>query len=143
MIVFISCTKKKRETPCKAKDMYSESQWFRLALKYAEKLKPAYIYILSAKYGLLELDDIIEPYEKTLIHKKTNEIKVWSKMVADQMKQKNINQQETAVFLCGKPYRKYLRNLFAHSIVPCEHLGIGRQMALFKNEVTNEKDSSF
>lgn len=48
-----------------AKDMYV-SDLFKKSLEYARRLNPAKIYILSAKYGLLELDDMIEPYEITL-----------------------------------------------------------------------------
>jgi cytoplasmic iron level regulating protein YaaA (DUF328/UPF0246 family) len=135
MIVFISCTKKKANASCKAKDMYSESQWFRLALQYAMQLNPTHIYILSAKYGLLELDDVICPYEKTLIHQNDKEVKKWSKMVIEQIKKKNINQRDTAVFLCGKPYRKYLKSCFVNPIAPCEYLRFGKQMAFFKKEI--------
>ena len=35
-------------------------------LKFAKSLNPDNIFILSAKYGLIDLDEEIEPYDKTL-----------------------------------------------------------------------------
>ena len=66
MNVFISCVKSKRKTKAKARDMYI-SPLFRYSLKYALSLTSENkIYILSAKYGLLKLDEVIDPYELTL-----------------------------------------------------------------------------
>ena len=133
MIIFISCTKTKAKEICKAKDMYSPSQWFRLAYRYAKSLKPSAIYILSAKYGLLSPDDEIKPYEKTLVSEKDAEIRKWSLMVAKQIKAKVANREEAVVFLCGKNYRKYIQNLFPKHTAPVSHYGIGKQMQFFKN----------
>lgn len=68
MIVFLSCVKLKRNSPCKARNMYI-SDLFQKSLAYAMQLNPRNIYILSAKYGLLGLDDYIEPYNQTLNEK--------------------------------------------------------------------------
>ena len=64
-IVLISCVSKKLVHAAKVRDIYV-SPLFRLNLAYAESLKPDAIYVLSAKHGLLPLDDQIEPYELTL-----------------------------------------------------------------------------
>lgn len=135
MIIFISCTKRKLNNKCEAKDMYSASTWFRYAYKYAKSLNPAHIYILSAKYGLLGEHDIITPYEKTLHGAKEKDIKQWSLKVAGQIKQRNINTNEKAVFLCGKNYRKYIKNLFTEYEEPTAHLGIGKQVKYFKENI--------
>jgi len=55
-IVLISCSSKKSAHKSKAKNLYI-STLFRLSLAYAKKLKPDKIFILSAKYGLLNLND--------------------------------------------------------------------------------------
>jgi len=47
--------------------MYSASDLFSKAYSYAVK-NYDFVVILSAKYGLLFLDDKIEPYELTLIN---------------------------------------------------------------------------
>ena len=67
-IVLISCVSQKLSHRAKAKDLYV-STLFRLNLKYAKILNPDAIYILSAKHGLLSLEQEIEPYEQTLNRK--------------------------------------------------------------------------
>jgi len=48
----ISCTKRKKDFPCKASEMYSASDLFRKAYAYCYKNYDN-VAILSAKYGLL------------------------------------------------------------------------------------------
>ena len=76
MIVFLSYVKSKRDSPCAARDMYT-SDLFQKSLAYAMQLKPRKVYILSAKYGLLELDDQIEPYNQTLNKMNEEKKKEW------------------------------------------------------------------
>jgi hypothetical protein len=64
-VVLLSCVKSKLTHCCRAGDMYT-SPLFRKMMAYAESLRPKRIFILSAKYGLLRPDDLIEPYEQTL-----------------------------------------------------------------------------
>ena len=81
----ISCTKSKQNYPCKASEMYSNSNLFRKAYAYATK-NYDFVAILSAKYGLLFPDDEIEPYNLTLNNMKPLQRKEWAKKVFDQMK---------------------------------------------------------
>lgn len=134
MVVFLACTKKKQGNPCKAKEIYRASQLFRGGWSYAESLHPDEIWILSAKYGLLHPDMIIAPYNKTLIKERDAEVRRWSMMVAKQIEHAGINRRQKAIFLCGKPYRKYIQNLFPDHETPCEHMGIGKQMQFFKEK---------
>ncbi len=64
-IALISCVAKKQKNKSQAKDMYV-SPLFRGAYRYAKSLGVDKIYILSAKYGLLEELDVVEPYNVTL-----------------------------------------------------------------------------
>ncbi len=64
-IVLISCVSQKLPQRAKVKDLYI-STLFKFNLKYAEKLKPDDIFVLSAKHGLLPLEKEIEPYNETL-----------------------------------------------------------------------------
>lgn len=63
MIAFVGCVKSKKDHPCKAEEMYT-SDLFKKSLMYAKKADK--VYILSAKYGLVELDEVILPYQETL-----------------------------------------------------------------------------
>ncbi len=65
MIVFIGCRKSKLNCKAKAKDMYT-GNYFKKTLQFARTFNADKIFVLSAKYGLLELDDVISPYDLTL-----------------------------------------------------------------------------
>ena len=67
-VILIACGKDKKKEASKAKDLYQGS-YFKKTLEYTYILSKQYkadIYILSAKYGLLELNTIINPYNFTL-----------------------------------------------------------------------------
>lgn len=131
MIVFLSCVKSKRQNVCAAKDMYV-SDMFKKSLAYAETLNAKKIYILSAKYGLLELNDIIEPYNLTLNNMTEKQRKEWAYRVCKQCERKGIKYNEKIIFLCGENYRKYLMTKFQNSTAPLKNLGIGRQLSFYK-----------
>ncbi|WP_353763501.1 DUF6884 domain-containing protein, partial [Oceanithermus sp.] len=57
-IVLISCASKKMPHKAKAEELYT-SQLFRKSLEYARQLSPEKVFVLSAKYGLITLDDNI------------------------------------------------------------------------------------
>lgn len=138
MIVFLSCVKSKRKRRCEAQEMYI-SDLFIKSLQYAKQLKPTAIYILSAKYGLLKLNDMIEPYELTLNNMTEKQRKMWACKVIKQCQQKGINFNDKAIFLCGKHYRKYVMTKFKNSQAPLSHLGIGKQLQFYKNNIKSER----
>ena len=135
MNVFISCVKSKRKTKAKARDMYI-SPLFRYSLKYALSLTSENkIYILSAKYGLLKLNEVINPYELTLNTMSESEKKKWAYKVYLQMKKCGLNFDEDAIFLTGKNYRKYLITKFPNATAPLKNLGLGMQLSFYKNNI--------
>jgi hypothetical protein len=135
-IILISCVSKKEKSPTKAKDLYI-SPLFKYNLKYATLLKPDKIFILSAKYGLLRLDQTIEPYNLTLNTMKNKEILEWSEKVYSQLiKETNITN-DSFIFLAGKKYRQHLIPKINNYSIPLEGLSIGKQLKFLK-EKTNE-----
>lgn len=139
MNVFLSCVSKKRNYSCPASDMYI-SDLFKKSLAYATKITDhTNVYILSAKYGLLELDQQIEPYELTLNIMNKKQRKEWANKVLMQCKDKDISFDEEAVFLCGEKYREFLMKEFKNSTAPLKHMGIGEQLAFYKKEIYKEK----
>lgn len=130
-IVLISCVSKKLSQCAKAKDLYV-STLFKLNLKYANKLSPDGIYILSAKYGLLNLDQDINPYEQTLNNMRANEVKQWADRVIIQIKEVCVIEETDFVFLAGEKYRKYLIPHLRGVQIPLKGLGIGKQLQKLK-----------
>ena len=126
-IVLISCVKTKLDHPAKAKDLYI-SDLFRKNLAYAHKLKPDHIFILSAKYGLLNLNDRIAPYEKTLNTMPVFERKAWSDGVISTLRQYANLDQDEFVFFAGDKYREFRLPQIRHYIIPFEGLSFGNQL---------------
>ncbi len=126
-IVLISCASKKSAQRNKARDLYV-STLFKKELQYALRLAPDLIFILSAKYGLVGLDNEIEPYNVTLNTMSAAEIKEWASGVLWQLSQKADLQHDQFVFLAGAKYRKYLAPGMAHVEVPLKGLCIGEQL---------------
>ena len=103
MIVFLSCVAEKNDHRCAAKDLYI-SPLFQKSYAYAQQLNPDHIYILSAKYYLLELDDVISPYNLTLKDMDAESKHIWADKVVEKMKEKSIDFNEDVVFLTGTVY---------------------------------------
>lgn len=130
-IVLVSCANQKLQHQAKAKDIYV-STLFKLNLKYAISLNPDDIYIISAKYGLLNLEQEIEPYDQTLNNMRIAEIKEWSKKVLMQIDSVASLKNDEFIFLAGEKYRKFLLPCINHTLVPFKGLRIGEQQKRLK-----------
>lgn len=136
-IVLISCASQKLSSTAKAKDLYI-STLFKLNRKYAEQLKPNAIYVLSAKYGLLQMEQEVETYELTLNNMKSSEIRAWAAQVLTQLKLVCSIEDSNIIFLAGDKYRKFLIPHLKHFEIPLEGLPIGKQLKKLKS-LTNER----
>jgi cytoplasmic iron level regulating protein YaaA (DUF328/UPF0246 family) len=137
-IVLISCVSTKLDTKAKAKDLYI-SPLFKMNYAYAKSLAPSAIYILSAKYGLVDPETTIDPYDETLNTMKSGQVKDWAIDVIDQMEGKINFQKDEIIFLAGERYRKFLMPLCRNAKVPLEGLGIGKQLGWLKKKLNATK----
>ncbi len=134
-IILISCVSKKLTYGEKARSLYT-STLFKYNLKYAESLEPDHIFILSAKYGLLTLDQIIEPYEQTLNNMTASDVRTWANKVLEQI-QLSCNIDDTEfTFLAGQKYRMYLAPHLNKVKIPLEGLRIGEQLQKLKGLIS-------
>jgi hypothetical protein len=131
-IILIGCVKTKLDHKAKAEELYI-SDLFKGRLKYAKMLNPDYIYILSAKYGLVDLKQEIVPYNKTLNTMAAVEIKKWADDVISKLSKIVDLINDKVLFLCGKKYRKYLIPHIENYEVLLESLPQGKQLQFFKN----------
>jgi cytoplasmic iron level regulating protein YaaA (DUF328/UPF0246 family) len=95
-IAIITCGSTKQDYSCSAVEMYSDGIFFKTMKTYVEHTYDKY-YILSGKYGLLEPNQIIEPYsdvvffaqkifKKRGIKPQPKEYKLkWAEMVSNQV----------------------------------------------------------
>jgi hypothetical protein len=127
-IVLISCVSLKQDRPSPARELYV-SPLFKKNLAYAESLNPDKIFILSAKYGLLEIDEKVAPYDLTLNTMKMAAVREWADSVLAQLRVKADLKEDQFIFLAGQRYRKYLIPFMGEYQIPMEGLGIGRQLS--------------
>jgi hypothetical protein len=122
---------KKKPYKCKAKDLY-DSTWFRLAWNYVQTLKSDKVFILSAKYGLVDPEAEIKPYEQTLNAKSYIEIRTWASSLLMSLREKTDITKDTFVILAGVKYRKYIVDQIANLTIPMDGLRIGQQLKWLK-----------
>jgi cytoplasmic iron level regulating protein YaaA (DUF328/UPF0246 family) len=135
-IVLISCASKKVPHRAKAKDLYI-SPLFNLGLQYARSLNPDDIFILSAKYGLLGLEQEIDPYDLTLNGMLDRDVKAWANSVINQLGNVVDLQNDRLIILAGERYRKHLLPHILNYTLPMRGLGIGKQLQFLKARVTS------
>jgi hypothetical protein len=116
-IALISCTSRKKSYKCQAKDLYSESSRFQLAFSFA-KLIADKIFILSAKYGLIPENMIIEPYNETLKDKSTQERRAWAEMVLNELRKVSDLEHDEFIVLAGEVYHENLLPHMNHFWLP-------------------------
>jgi hypothetical protein len=136
-IVLISCVSKKLPYKAKAKDLYV-STLFKYNLKYAKSLNPDKIFVLSAKYSLVDLEREIEPYNKTLNNMSSKEIRKWADCVIGHIKKEADLKEDEFIFLAGEKYRKYLLFHILNYQIPLKGLKIGEQLQYLKMKCSNE-----
>ena len=133
-IILISCVKKKLNQKAKAKDLYI-SDLFKKSYRYAQLLKPDNIFILSAKYGLLEPEQVIEPYDETLNTKSSAEVREWSRKVTIALKEKiDLNNAEV-IILAGSKYYKCLLSHISNYKLPLGTLSFGPRLSFLKKQI--------
>ncbi len=123
-VALISCTKYKGKTPSEAMNLYNTSPLFKKSLAYARTISGD-IYVISAKHGLLELDEVIEPYNETLKDKSQQQLLAWGNQVAEQLKNRYNLQNTEFVILAGKNYYHPLKSHLPHMHLPLEGLRYG------------------
>ena len=129
-LCLVSCVKTKLPDRAPARELYV-SPWFRKARAVIEAAEWPW-YILSAKYGMVDPDAFIEPYEKTLNAMRKHERIEWSRRVMRAL-DPHLADVDSVVIFAGGKYREFLapalheRGITVH--VPMEGLGSGEQLA--------------
>lgn len=129
-LCLVSCVARKLPRSAPAKDLYT-SDLFRKMRGLVEAREWPW-FILSAQYGLVDPERVIEPYEKTLNKMGVAVRRDWADACFDALVL-HLAGVESIVFLAGAKYREFLvpalirRGIEVH--VPMEGLPIGKQLA--------------
>jgi hypothetical protein len=125
----VSCVKTKQPKPAKAKDLYT-SPWFTSARALVEA-HSAHWFILSAKYGLLDPEQTVAPYELTLNKMKMGDRRTWAERTRQALRVE-LRRFETVIIFAGLRYRELIvPSLRAEGVriqVPMEGLTLGQQL---------------
>jgi len=133
-IVLISCVKSKQDSPCPAEDMYT-STLFKKMMAYAQRLAPRKIFILSAKYGLLDPKTVIAPYEQTLNKMKLSERSIWAQEVLNKLKTETDLNKDHFVFLAGVRYREGIISFIPLHSIPMKNMPFGKQLQWLEEQL--------
>lgn len=135
-IALVSCVNRKHCIPMPARDLYC-SDWFRKASAYAMCIADEW-YILSAKYGLIEPYEVIEPYCQTLNDMPVVERRAWAGRIWDEFKEK-LKSGDHVIILAGARYREYLikpiQDMGCSVEIPMAGLRIGEQLRWLKQKL--------
>jgi hypothetical protein len=139
MIALVGCVKTKIEVSAKAKDLYL-SPLFKKTVSFIKSKDYNDWFILSAKYGLIDKEAIIDPYELTLLSFSQEQLKEWSDWVFNEIKKRKLNDLH---FYCGSKYHNefILQSLKINNIrysLPLKGLSLGQRLSYF-NKQTRRK----
>lgn len=124
-LVVIPCGSRKLDRPARAADLYTGS-YHRACRKAADALRPERLLILSARYGLLDLDDVVEPYDTP--HGGSDA--VTSQLVLEQATSRGIVLLDPVVALGGARHVGLVHSVWPHALTPLAGTrGMGEQMA--------------
>ncbi|MFJ9248516.1 DUF6884 domain-containing protein [Streptomyces sp. NPDC101776] len=124
-LVVIPCGSRKLDRPARAADLYIGS-YHRACRGAAEALRPDRLLILSARYGLLDLDDVVEPYDTP--HGTTDA--VTSQLVLEQATLRGIVHLDPVLALGGARHVGLVHSVWPHALTPLAGTrGMGEQMA--------------
>ena len=135
-IALVACVSRKNSIPMPARDLCI-SDWFRKASAYAMRVADEW-YILSAKYGLVAPDTVIEPYDEPLNRMSAAARRAWARRVSKDLG-RVLQPGDQVVFLAGIKYRENLidpiREMGCSVEIPMEGLGIGKQLRWLKQQL--------
>lgn len=134
--VLVQCTNSKRDETVAAKDIYDESAYFCKMRAYAEATGDSW-FILSAKHGLVDPEEIVKPYDEIGLDP------IQCELIAMRLNQRDI---DTVEVIAGKKYTDpltpELESYGIEVIELCRGLGIGERMARLDELVSEYQDQN-
>ena len=135
-LCLVSCVSMKRPVSARARDLYV-SPWFQKARSCVEAMGCPW-FILSAKYGLVDPNSMIDPYNQRLKTMPVNRRRAWARGVIEDLAPRLAGVNSVAI-LAGSAYREFvepeLRGRGLTVYVPMEGMGIGRQLSWLTDQV--------
>lgn len=112
-VALISCCKNKLPYKSKVENLYV-SESFKVNMSKSDLILPDVKYVLSAKHGLLKMDDEINPYDVTLNNMSEKDIIAWSNKVFDQLTCLEDIPYTKFIIYADDNYSRHLSKLLLH-----------------------------
>ncbi|MBM7117611.1 DUF6884 domain-containing protein [Archangium primigenium] len=150
-IALVGCGKAKASQATKARQLYT-GPLFRASLAAAEAEFGGDVWILSAKHGLVDLDEVLEPYEATLDGASPKCSSNWGLDVIRNLRDDEHNTPAHLTVYAGQAYAQALRHHLPEGWVldePLAGLGQGERLGWLKQRLarltapTTHSTSSF
>ncbi len=130
-IVLLGCVKKKRASPSPAADLYVLALWTKRR-RYAD-VRGVPWYILSAQHGLVDPDELLEPYDRSMKDLSPAQRAQWARAVATELTSKPGDLHGAIIEIHAgmdyqRPLRPLLADLGATVVYPLEGLTQGEQL---------------
>ncbi len=116
-IVLITCVAPKLNHRAMAKDLY-QGPLFKKLLTYAASRSPDHQFILSGKYGLLDVYEVIAPYDVNLNLASDAMLQAWAKQVLEDLAHYADFEKDHFIVLANPTYAKYLTPVFSSYEMP-------------------------
>jgi hypothetical protein len=136
-IGLVGCVKSKRRSAAPAADLYTSALFVgrrRWVVETCDRW-----FILSAKYGLLDPGQVIEPYDESLTQMGRPARREWSRRVVEDLQHRlGVLDRYEFELHAGSAYSEYgLRDALVTAgsgvAAPAEHLRQGEQLALYRD----------
>ena len=137
-VAVIPCTNQKTKIGGKARDVWAGAH-FQLTLAHAERYYDK-VLVLSYKYGLIDPDFIIEPYDINIKDSTTREKLEWWWSLRPQIEalgeeSPNLVALYTGNFERDRIISEFIKNGMNDLIIPWKGLGIGERMSIVYDDV--------
>jgi hypothetical protein len=148
LVIIVSCSAGKADKPAQAQDLYTGDLFKKQAelakLMVASGVAKAW-YILSAKHGLIDPTQIIEPYDVAMGDLTKQEMQALKRRVARQLptpiSAPHYRWADGVIALCGEKYRQVLSYYCDDIAIPLINLtpgmGIGSQKKWLKERIAD------
>ncbi|HEY0435262.1 MAG TPA: hypothetical protein VGC92_01385 [Phenylobacterium sp.] len=128
-LILIPCGGRKLALPARARDLYT-GPYFRQALAWARTLGGRFL-ILSAKHGLVEPEERIEPYDLRMGQPGS----VTAGLVHAQAHARGLLDEPCVLAAGGRAYLKVVRDVWPLAETPFEGLGLGKQLQAMRRAI--------
>ncbi len=140
-IALVGCSGPKLDHPAPARQLY-KSQLFRSALALAEARHDV-VYVISAKHELVALDQVVEPYNRTMSDLAKEWRVIWGVRVWGSILNRHQSVERQVFIYAGKDYARPIERAGFHQATfhePLAKMQIGQRLQWLREQLKQLED---